>query len=513
MLKAIGNYEILKVIAEHGPTTICLARHKKLKRKTFLKIFKSADTSLLKRFEREAQIVAELNDPHIVSIYDFGEENGLYYIAMEYVKGGNLKEFLDSNPLSPEQKLELAYKITEAVAVLHKKNFIHRDLKPENILVDQNQNIKLTDFGIAFNEALHRMTTEGSLLGTPLYMSPEQINNLPLTPASDVFSLGIIFYQMVTGLHPFEATRIGEIFSQILTKKIDDLTSYSEKFPDWFLNLIQKMLEKEIDQRPGSTTEILNVFQKNLKIESSTSAQEEAEDEIKKVNVLFVLGTAAFVFILALFIWWFWNTEANNPANEPKTSLVDSLVTTPLDTSQVLTINNNANQAQLPSSETNVDHKLPETNHDISNNELQLSTVMIKTNPWCRVFLNYQLVDSTPMLKPLKLKPGEYVLGLQNPMFPIYTQKIKVEAGKNNEFEFKLDSLFSKLDLQVLPWGDVYIDGKYLGKTPLQKPIYVTREKHILEIKNDYYGTYSDTIDFSRKGRVQKLIALKDLKK
>ena len=511
MLKSIANYEIITIIAEHGPVTICLAKHKKLNRKTFLKIFQSADPSLLQRFEREAQIVAELNDPHIVSIYDFGEENGLYYISMEYVEGGNLKEFLETTSLTPQQKLHLAFKICQAVAVLHKKNVIHRDLKPENILVDRDQNIKLTDFGIAYHDSLHRMTTEGSLLGTPLYMSPEQINNLPVNPASDVFSMGIIFYQIITGRHPFEAPRIGEIFSQILTRQIQDLNQYSDQFPIWFLNLTQKMLEKDAHNRPASALEVLKIFNDNLELPIEEK-EKEATDEDKKLNLSFILGSVTLVFLLALLSWWFLNSNQYDEISRNNPKVIDSLhFQPPSDSTSNIAPKENVKPIQPRQSELKSNNQSPGSDKKtlISN---QMSTVLIKTNPWCRIFLNYQLVDSTPMLKPLTSKPGEYVLGLQNPFYPTYTKKIKIKPGTKHEFEFKLDSLFSRLDLQVLPWGDVYIDGKYIGKTPLQKPIYVTKETHVLEIKNDFYGTYVDTIDFSQKGVVQKQIALQDLK-
>ncbi len=513
MIKSIGNYEILHVIAEHGPTTICVARHKKLKRKTFLKIFKSADPSLLQRFEREAQIVAELNDPHIVSIYDFGEENGLYYISMEFVEGENLKEFLEKKTLNVQQKLELAYKITQAVAILHKNNYIHRDLKPENILVDRQQNVKLTDFGIAYHESLFRMTSEGALLGTPLYMSPEQINNLPLTPASDVFSMGIIFYQLICGEHPFKAERIGEIFSQILTKPVDNLAQFSDEYPQWFLELVQRMLDKEATNRPPSALAVLEEFEQHFSLNGTTRVLPVNEE--KSLNTSVVLGSLALLLLIGFLVWWFrepvtLNTTATNGTSLPP-SPIDSVIAQNDSATTVLPTNDDSSPTHSTQNATTstADHTKPS---NPTNTDLQtLSEVIIKTNPWCRIYLDYQLVDSTPMLHPLKLKPGQYVLGLQNPFYPTFTQTITVKPGRTNEFEFILDSLFARLDLQVLPWGDVYIDGKYIGKTPLQKPIFVTKEKHVLEIRNDFYGTFIDTIDFTRKNRIKKQIALQNL--
>ncbi len=516
MIQSIANYQILSTIAEHGPTTIYIAQHKKLKRKTFLKVFKSADSTLLQRFEREAQLVAELDDRRIVSIYDFGEENGMYYIAMEFVEGWNLKEFLEQHSLSDEELIDLAFKITEAVAVLHKRGYIHRDLKPENILIDRQGNVKITDFGIAFHTSQFRMTSEGALLGTPLYMSPEQINNLPLTPASDVFSLGIIFYQLITGKHPFESQRIGEIFSQILTKPIDDLTQYRPTLPAWFVKLVNRMLEKDQNNRPTSAEAVLKEFHKHLpaREETSTTVQENNEHDRRPI----IIGSLSFLAFIILLAWWFNSLEKHSPAEptQPPVAAVDSIQKdlTPAnkDSTDHSPIEHSTDQKPGTSVSQKID-SLPKPVKPVQDkSSTSIQEVLIKTTPWCRIYLNYQLVDSTPMLNPLKLFPGKYVIGLQNPYFPVYTDTIEVKADQKNVFHYNLDSLFARIDLMVLPWGDVYIDGKYIGRTPLQKPVYVTREKHIIEIKNAYFKTYIDTVDLSGKTLLQKQIALQKLK-
>jgi len=517
MMKTIGNYEILSVIAEHGPTTICIAKHKKLGRKTFLKIFKSNDPTLLQRFEREAKIVADLNDEQIVAIYDFGEEDGYYYISMEYVEGSNLKEFLEAETLSDEQIIEIAWKITKAVSVLHKRNYIHRDLKPENILIDKNRNIKLTDFGIAYHESLHRMTSEGSLLGTPLYMSPEQINNMPVTPASDVFSMGIIFYQMVTGKHPFEAPRIGEIFSQILTRRVENLKNYRPELPDWFCRLVHRMLEKDPSQRFRSATELLSVFQAewNHELPANVTASERPNQS----KYPYIFGSIALAAILTLIVFWFVSMNNHTPAAPGEGG---SAITINPDSVNNRDSVGTAARADLTPPSVNRPNVKPVNNLRTSVKKDTFSVkpllreyteLIIKTYPWCRIYLNYQLIDSTPMIQPIKLKPGKYLLGLQNPLYPLYSDTIVVLPKKQNVLEFYLDSIFARLDLDVLPWGKVYVDGKYIGNTPLQKPIYLTKEKHVLEIRNKYYMTWRDTLDFSKSSRIQKQIALQGLRK
>lgn len=513
-IKSIGNYEIIEIIAEHGPTLICKARHKKLGRKTFLKIFKSADPNLLQRFEREARIVADLNDEHIVAIYDFGEENDLYFIAMEYVDGGNLKEYLDAHTLSAEEIINFAYNIAKAVAVLHRHGYIHRDLKPENILVNKAGQVKLTDFGIAYHDALFHMTTEGSLLGTPLYMSPEQINNLPLTPASDVFAMGIIFYQLAVKKHPFEAPRIGEIFSQILSKEVENPCHIRPELPEWFCQLIQKMLEKDPEKRPQSAENILKELEKfRAQIPQPSSPESASLPPRKKTSVWLPIIFFSGLLLLIVFLLF----RKANPPVSPPTGSDDSLVAALPESS----LTDSAQAPGLRASENRTPENPGSTSKDSTPHTvlppkteiIPYTQVFIQTYPWCKIYLNYQLVDSTPMTRPLRLKPGKYVLGLQNPLYPSFADTIFIPAQREYTLTFNLDSIFARLDLQVSPWGKVYIDGKYIGETPLQKPIYLTREKHVIEIKNQFYRTWRDTIDFREKAKVQKFIALKETTK
>lgn len=513
-MKSIGNYEIIEVIAEHGPTLICVAKHKKLGRKTFLKIFKSADTTLLERFEREARVVADLNDKHIVAIYDFGEENGRYFISMEYVDGSNLKEYLDAHELSSEEIVEIAYKITKAVAVLHKHGYIHRDLKPENILVSKEGNVKLTDFGIAFHDSLEHVTTEGSLLGTPLYMSPEQINNLPVTPASDIFALGTIFYQMATKEHPFAAPRIGEIFSKILSQPVEDLCVVRPDMPVWFCRMVGKMLNKDPQARYSSAEELLAEFRKHHTFPPSTNVEKAPAPRKLPKAVFYLAGLGVFVLMLILGYRF-----ARNMEQKPSGMVADTLNTKITNDSsrqagnQITAKKDSLTMAAVTGEKTRKGTKpknnIPDT--VVKPPSIKYVNVKIQTYPWCKIYLNYQLVDSTPMIRPLRLKPGKYLIGLQNPLYPSFTDSITIPAKKYFTLSFNLDSIFARLDLQVLPWGRVYVDGKYIGETPLQKPIYVTREKHFIEVKNDYYVTWHDTLDFKGKSRIRKIISLKEL--
>src|SRR3712207_3308811 len=172
----------------------------------------AGDEEFVERFKREAQSAAALSHPNIVSIFDRGEsEDGTYYIAMEYLPGGTLKDrIMTKGALPARTAAEVALQIAEALHAAHKRGVIHRDIKPHNILITDSGNVKVTDFGIARAASSSTMTRTGSILGTAHYISPEQAMGEPVGPASDLYSLGIVLYEMLTGELPYDAeTPIG----------------------------------------------------------------------------------------------------------------------------------------------------------------------------------------------------------------------------------------------------------------------------------------------------------------
>ncbi|HGY55864.1 MAG TPA: serine/threonine protein kinase [Caldithrix abyssi] len=515
-MKSIANYEIIKTIAESGPSAVYVARHKKLGRKTLLKVYSGADKALIERFEREARIVADLNSDAIVAIYDFGEDDGRFFISMEYIDGWNLQDYLSDHKPDVAEVIDFSYQISYCLTVLHQKGYIHRDLKPENILVDRQKRIKLTDFGLTLHQSLNRITSDGDLLGTPLYMSPEQINNRPLTPASDVFSMGIIFYQMASGTNPFEAGQVGEVFSKILTYTPPHLSDIQPSLPQWYAELVMRLLEKEAGKRPPTAAEVfLRIKEKSLAHQNNdlpAVLRDEEKPRIKTWGIYVALFTA--ILTLGYFYGFeyikdsFWLSR-DSIQQAPKFAVTDSQKILQPDTLPPAneTISRPDNEIGMATNQTSSDSnpatgQLPEEDK---------TTFFVKTYPWCNIFLDYRLVGTTPMAKPIHIKPGKYILGLQNPNYPSYTDTIRIEAFKANSFAYNLDSLLLRVDLQVLPWGNVYIDDKYIGTTPLQKPLYLAPGKYIIRVTNDFYPTWVDTIVYLKNSSNRKRIVL-DLK-
>lgn len=202
------RYEVVRKLGSGGMADVYLANDRLLGRQVALKILSTRyahDEQFVERFRREASSAASLNHPNVVQIYDRGEAEGTYYIAMEYLEGRSLKEIiLKDAPLSSGLLISISVQILEALRFAHCRDVIHRDIKPQNLIINNDGRVKVTDFGIARAGSLSTMTEAGSILGTAQYLSPEQAQGRPVVAASDLYSLGVVMYEMATGKLPFD---------------------------------------------------------------------------------------------------------------------------------------------------------------------------------------------------------------------------------------------------------------------------------------------------------------------
>lgn len=233
------------------------------------------DEKFIKRFEREGELGKLLNHPNIVRVEEFGATEGLFFIAMEFVAGDTLKSYLNTSaPCSPNRTLELLTQLCSALDFAHKHNVLHRDLKPENILMTRNSKgeevLKLADFGIAKRTDLSKtkdqmLTVEGEIFGTPHYMSPEQVLAQKLKPTTDVYSIGVMLYQMLSGKLPLEHSKAQQL---LILKISQDVAPISKTFPfvsPVFDPILKKALSRTVTDRYQSAGELLEAFADALK--------------------------------------------------------------------------------------------------------------------------------------------------------------------------------------------------------------------------------------------------------
>jgi serine/threonine-protein kinase len=213
----IGNYKVVKTIGRGGMAQVFMAMQSSLGREVVIKeMNKNLSAEALARFKREATICANLHHNNLVEIYDYFKEGSAHYLVMEYIDGVNLGDIIAGEaPMHPMLAAAIAREICRALVCAHKNGIIHRDIKPKNVLVSKDGVVKLTDFGVARDIEAPELTSTGTIIGTPFYMSPEQASGDKVSFQSDIFSLGIVLYEMVTGKKPFMAEENHAIIHKI----------------------------------------------------------------------------------------------------------------------------------------------------------------------------------------------------------------------------------------------------------------------------------------------------------
>ena len=255
----IGRYEVLDEIGQGAMGTVHRARDPLIERTVAIKVVPIAQlqqegADAESRFLREAQSAGRLSHPNIVTIYDVGEADGLAYIAMEYLPGVTLRDIMNRGPLPLDLALDTAAQMASALAFAHEHGVIHRDIKPANVVVTgRHGRVKLTDFGIAHLANSDRTQT-GQMLGSPRYMSPEQAMGREIDGRADIFSLGAVLYEMITGQYAFD----GESLAGIVYRVINDTPPPAEQLrpglPAWLNELLACMLDKQPEKRPDART-------------------------------------------------------------------------------------------------------------------------------------------------------------------------------------------------------------------------------------------------------------------
>ena len=271
-----GRYEIVKSIGEGGMANVYLANDKILDRKVAIKVLRgdlANDEKFIRRFQREAQSVANLSHPNIVEVYDVEEEEGQHYIVMEYIEGKTLKQLLQKRgSLTLSEVIDIMLQLTDGLAHAHDAYIIHRDIKPQNIMIQDDGLVKITDFGIAMALNATQLTQTNSVMGSVHYLPPEQANGKSSTIKSDIYSLGILMYELITGSVPFKGDNAVEIALKHLKEKIPSIRRQNPTIPQSVENIVLRATAKNPKNRYDSVKdmnkdlkECLNEDKKNEK--------------------------------------------------------------------------------------------------------------------------------------------------------------------------------------------------------------------------------------------------------
>lgn len=258
--KINNRYEIIRTIGEGGMANVYLGYDTILDRNVAIKVLRgdlSSDEKFVRRFQREALSASSLSHPNIVEVYDVGEDNGLYYIVMEYIDGKTLKQLLKKRgSLTLSEAIDIMLQITDGMAHAHDSYIVHRDLKPQNIMIKDDGQIKITDFGIAMALNATQLTQTNSVMGSVHYLPPEQAAGKGCTIQSDIYSMGIIFYELLTGELPFKGDSAVEIALKQMKDPLPDVHKMNKDIPQSIENIILKATAKNPKNRYQNVREM-----------------------------------------------------------------------------------------------------------------------------------------------------------------------------------------------------------------------------------------------------------------
>lgn len=283
----LGPYKIIQKIGRGGMATVYKAYQETMDRYVAIKVLSFQfmnHPEILGRFQHEARVIARLEHPHILPVYEYGESDGIPYMVMRYLEAGTLKERLTSGPISMPEIDHIFTQLADALAYAHENGVIHRDIKPTNAMLDKRNQVFLTDFGIAkLIEGSPEFTATGAVTGTPAYMSPEQVHGLKLDPRTDIYSLGIMLYEMITGRVPFEAETPMAVILKQVQEPLPPLSKFKVDVHPAIEAVVLKALSKDREERYQDVPAFLTAWKKAY--QESTSSPIQAVQPVTFVNV------------------------------------------------------------------------------------------------------------------------------------------------------------------------------------------------------------------------------------
>ncbi len=554
----IDDFE-LRTIIQDSPNSLAVRAYQiSLERPVFLKLLKPhvQDHQRWKaRFTREARVCARLKHPHIVDVYTIGEKEGYTYMALEFVEGLSLRELLEREKTLPEPlALEVVRQILLALELAHREGVIHRDIKPGNILLDVHGQVRLTDFGLAHLGEDDSLTQQGSILGTPAYMSPEQITGEPLSPASDFFSLGATLYEMLTGVKPFAGENYSACIQKILNEDPPPPSQWNPALSPDLDRLILRLVSKHPTERPQRAEEILNELEKQIpsarekerQVELSrlvkryyvpeetagAKARPESEKSVPRdsagarvagkkwprwivARASLILGAGLVILLLQKGIFNASGFRSSGVApsrvteSRPAENSADSLPGHVVQPGGTVRQGNGAAQsgremkgekplpepgdvrpkAAAPAEKSGVTERPPLVARASTPARLTL-----EIEPWAMVSIDGVVRDSMLQRGEFTLSSGKHRLVLLHPEFAPRVLELELRAAeeRNLHYSFYQDAAYLLVD--VRPWAEVYLDGKFIDNTPLTRPIVLSPGEHLLELKNPYFETVRKSI-------------------
>lgn len=323
--KTIGDFNILKEIGRGGMAVVYEANQISLNRKVAIKVIPQAlikDPDYIERFKREATAAANLNHPNIVSIHGFGKFDDSYYYVMDIAEGRTLDQIMEAKKhdllkrarvFGTDEAIKIIEQVANALSYAHQQGVIHRDLKPSNIMVTEKTNrVLITDFGLAKSTRWEKITPSASLFGTPAYMSPEQASGKKLDQRTDIYSLGAVLYEMLTGNVPFPGTNALEVIEKVKTESIIPPKKINPNIPSGVESMILKAMSKDVRIRYHNMDEFLKDLKNFRQNQEIKAFSEIARHELDRSPVRYSVTRLVFgilivaIIVTGIYVYWYY---------------------------------------------------------------------------------------------------------------------------------------------------------------------------------------------------------------
>jgi serine/threonine protein kinase len=557
------NYQIICTLATGGTAVLYKAMQKSLDREVVIKRLHShltSDKNFTRRFEVEAKAAASLDHENIVRIIDSGTTQDNYFIVMEYIDGLSLSEILEKNgPLDEELALLIAREICIGLDHAHQRGIIHRDIKPANIMITMTGQVKITDFGLAklIGSQLQH-TVADTLLGTPLYMSPEQAIGNNIDGRSDIFSLGTICYEMMTGRQPFSGNTYAAVIQKIIDGHIPHPSRINENISPEADHVVMKALNREPSKRFGTALEMARTIEDfvgqekvwglrnrirrlagggTVVTQTMTAAEPRRRRHVKK----WIAGIAAAAVISAAGytiverpdiirglkdkvdgVLSGLKSEPQNElveASETPGGMMESVFTTPPDSGLAAA---DTSMSQPSESDPLISAGPPDgfepdpdtlaavredppvmTTPDPVEEEIPIEPepepaiglIEIYVEPEAEIHIDGHWRASSSRFGPVELPAGPHNITLSQLNYNDYSERIVIRKGELSRRRIELQRVTGGISFTTIAGASVFVNGKFHGTTPLRNPIQLPSGKYLVELKKHGYLTWTGEVD------------------
>ncbi|MCA9581049.1 MAG: serine/threonine protein kinase [Myxococcales bacterium] len=433
MAELIGNNRILGEIGSGGMATIYRAVQEPLGRMVAIKALKASiaiDSQFAERFQREARFMASLQHENIIHVHDFVVEGDSMYIVMEYVRGIDLYDLLEKTPqLVPEVAAIVALQVARALDYAHFRGIIHRDIKPANVMISHQGEVKLMDFGIARDDTLSDLTETGTGLGTPSYMSPEQILGDKLDFRSDIFSLGIVLYQMLTGQKPFVEDDARTVMQKIRLDRYMSPRRLRPGVPRPLERILARCMEKMPANRYPTTQALIDDLVEFIATRVTTNYNARLVMYLRDVGV--ITDNEAEDIL-----------HAGGPRTVRRTLTDRNLLrhTTMVQGTILLAAVLSGGAIQAMSGRFDGGRKGAEPETETFSPE-EAARLKVVVDPWADVFVDGKKMGTTPMAQPLLLSPGVHYVRFINPYHKTVDRELRLRTGEIQTVSVELEPL------------------------------------------------------------------------